>query len=258
MCVIFLAWRADERYPLVVAANRDEFFARPTEPARFWTDRPHILAGRDLQAGGTWLGVTRRGRFAALTNFRDPASVKPGAPSRGELVSRFLSEDQSPHDFLNWMDGIGSTYNGFNLLFGDTRELCYYSNCGDAPRMLDPGIYGLSNHLLDTPWPKVAKGKSALANALAALPDTEPLFHLLLDDRLAEDEELPRTGVSIEWERLLSAAFVRSPDYGTRSSTVILRDMQGRFSFEERVFERGATESGRRAYEFPVEGESAA
>lgn len=239
MCLILLAWRAHPEYPLVLAANRDEFHSRPTAPAGFWPEAPWVLAGKDLQAGGTWLGITRTLRFAALTNFRDPAHVMAGAPSRGELVARFLTGDVMPGAYLVQLESIGSAYNGFNLLFGDLETVCYYSNCGDEPRRLAPGIYGLSNHLLDTPWPKVARGKSALAEALQGLPGNEALFELLRDDTIAPDRQLPRTGVSLEWERLLSAAFIRSPEYGTRSATVIVAEADGTVEFEERPFLHG-------------------
>lgn len=236
MCLILLAWRSHPAYPFVIAANRDEFYARPTARAGFWPDAPHVLAGRDLQAGGTWLGITRTGRFAALTNYRDPASMMVHAPSRGELVSRFLFEDESPESFTAGLVVAALQYNGFNLICRDGDSLCYFSNCGDQPRRLGPGIYGLSNHLLDTPWPKVARGKSALAEALRSLPDTEGMFALLRDDAIAPDHELPRTGVSLEWERLLSAAFIRSETYGTRSSTVIVAGADGSICFEERGY----------------------
>jgi len=236
MCLILMAWHAHPAYPLVIAANRDEFYARPTAPAGFWPDAPHVLAGRDLQAGGTWLGLTRTGRFAALTNYRDPENIKADAPSRGELVSRFLVEDESPDSFMTMLAASAPGYNGFNLLFSDGDKLCYFSNCGDTPRRLGPGIYGLSNHLLDTPWPKVARGKSALAEALRCLPNTEVMFALLKDDTIAPDQELPRTGVSLEWERLLSAAFIRSETYGTRSSTVIIVAADRRIRFEEKTY----------------------
>ncbi|MCC6659029.1 MAG: NRDE family protein [Rhodocyclaceae bacterium] len=236
MCLILLAWQAHPDYPLVVAANRDEFHARRTAAADFWLDAPAVLAGRDLEAGGTWLGVSRGGRFAALTNFRDPGRNKPDAPSRGTLVSRFLAGTQTPQEYLDQIEASAASYNGFNLLFGDRHSLWCFSNCGEGKRRLDPGIYGLSNHLLDTPWPKVARGKSALTVALQALPDEAALFTLLRDDRVAPDEALPRTGISLEWERLLSAAFVRMPGYGTRSSTVLLMDRQARLRFVEQSY----------------------
>lgn len=249
MCLILLAWQAHPRYPLVVAANRDEFFARPTAGMAFWRESPRILAGRDLSGGGTWLGVTRDGRFAALTNYRDPAAVKAEAPSRGELVSRFLREDMAPADYGAELERIGEGYNGFNLLFGTLArpepELRYYSNRSSRSGALSPGLYGLSNHLLDTPWPKVAQGKSALAQALAALPDEAPLMALLRDEAIAADEDLPRTGVSLEWERLLSAAFVRSPDYGTRSANTLVLQNDGDLRVTETGFNPAGVETGR-------------
>lgn len=256
MCLILLAWQAHPDYPLVVAANRDEFFSRRTAAADFWDDAPMVLAGRDLEAGGTWLGVTRSGRFAALTNFRDPTRNKAGAPSRGELVSRFLTSCLAPRDYLSELESGADRYNGFNLIFGDLDELWCFSNCGEGRQSLPPGVYGLSNHLLDTPWPKVARGKSALGMALHALPDEAPLFELLRDDRIAADEALPRTGVSIEWERLLSAAFVRSSRYGTRSATVLLRDRGGKVRFIEQSYLPEAVAGERRTFVFSVRGEA--
>ncbi|MEW5890180.1 MAG: NRDE family protein [Pseudomonadota bacterium] len=248
MCLILLAWRVHPDYPLVVAANRDEFFARPTAPAGFWPDAPEVFAGRDLEAGGTWLGATRRGRFAALTNYRDPARNRSGTPSRGELVAAFLRGKAAPADYITRLRQRAGDYNGFNLLVGDGRDMYYFSNvAAESGHIgpLAPNVYGLSNHLLDTPWPKVARGKSALRAALDALPDAEPLFDLLRDDRQAADEELPRTGVSLEWERLLSAAFIRAPAYGTRSSTVVLRDGAGNTTFIEQTWDRDGRPAGR-------------
>lgn len=240
MCLILIAWQTRIDVPLLVAANRDEFFARPTAPAVYWQDAPQILAGRDLEAGGTWLGITRNGRFAALTNFRDPQRQLPDKRSRGELVASFLGGTSSPADYAHEIARDADRYNGFNLLIADRRELRYVSNAGGVAAALAPGVYGLSNHLLDTPWPKVARARSELAASLAAMPQTEPLFAMLRDESIAPDEHLPRTGVSLEWERLLSAAFVQSPDYGTRCSTVLTLSSSGEVDFEERSFGPGA------------------
>lgn len=256
MCLILLAWQAHPDYPLVVAANRDEFFSRRTAAADFWEDAPNVLAGRDLEAGGTWLGVTRNGRFAALTNYRDPAQNRMGAPSRGELTRRFLAGRQSAEDYLQELESCADRYNGFNLIFGDLDGLWCFSNCGEGEQALVPGMYGLSNHLLDTPWPKVARGKSALNGALQALPNEAPLFALLRDDSIAPDDALPRTGVSLEWERLLSAAFVRSPQYGTRSATVLLRDRSGWVRFIEQGFLPDASPGERREFAFSASGQA--
>ncbi|HXH01972.1 MAG TPA: NRDE family protein [Candidatus Competibacteraceae bacterium] len=242
MCLILFAWRTHPEYPLVLAANRDEFYARPTAPMDFWGEAPHLLAGRDLREGGTWFGVTRDGRMAAVTNYRDPSQVRSGAPSRGRLVSDYLLGEHGAEDYLRHLQEQASAYNGFNLLLGEGGALHYYSNHGTEPRRLAPGVYGLSNHLLDTPWPKVRRGKEALAAWLdAAIPDPEALLALLADDTLAADAELPRTGVSLEWERRLSPIFIRSADYGTRSSTVLLRDRRGRVRVWERNYPTGET-----------------
>ena len=250
MCLILVAWRVHPVYPLVVAANRDEFFARPTAPADFWADAPQVLAGRDLDAGGTWMGVTRSGRFAALTNFRDPAQMRSGVPSRGALVADFLTGDAAPGDYLERIADHGRRCNGYNLLVGDGASLWWASNMGGEPRRLPPGVYGVSNHLLDTPWPKVGAGKTALASALDGLPGDDALFDLLRDDGIHPDEHLPQTGVPLEWERLLSSAFVRSPGYGTRSSTVYCRAADGDSSFDEQTWLPGAQRGGRRRYRF--------
>lgn len=250
MCLILVAWRVHPDYPLVVAANRDEFFARPTALATFWQDAPQLLAGRDLDAGGTWMGVTRNGRFAALTNFRDPAQNRTGTPSRGALVAEFLTANEAPQTYLQRIAARGGEYNGYNLLAGDGETLWWSSNMGGAPRQLTPGIYGVSNHLLDTPWPKVGAGKTALMQAIDCLPDDEALFALLRDDGIHPDEQLPQTGIPLDWERLLSSAFVKSPDYGTRGSTVLCIDRDGWASFDEQTWLRGAKPGERRRFRF--------
>jgi len=239
MCLILVAWRSHPDFPLVVAANRDEFFIRRTASADFWPEQPQVLAGRDLESGGTWMGVTRNARFAALTNYRAPASVIADAPSRGKLVADFLVGMDSIDAYLDPIAPQAHRYNGFNLLLGDGRQLVWFSNVSNERRVLPPGIYGVSNHLLDTAWPKVGAGKTALAGALGALPDTAALFDLLRDDSVHPDDTLPRTGVSAEWESLLSSAFVRAPGYGTRSSTVLLVDRHGEVAFDEQTWREG-------------------
>ena len=248
MCLILFAWRVHPRFPLVVAANRDEFFARPTAAAAFWHDRPGLLAGRDLEAGGTWMGITHRGRFAALTNYRDPGHQKAGRPSRGLLVADFLHSPAPAHDTLLGLAAQGAACNGYNLLAGDSRALYWGSNITGELRELPPGLYGLSNHLLDTPWPKVDAGRTALAAALPALPDLGPLFDLLADDRIFPDERLPATGVPLDWERRLSAAFIRSPDYGTRCSTALAVGADGTVMFEEQTWLRHDERGERRRF----------
>lgn len=244
MCLILFAYRAHPEYRLVLAANRDEFHDRPAAPADFWGDAPDVLAGRDLRGGGSWLGVTRSGRFAAVTNYRDPRELLAprSAPSRGELVSGFLRGSDSPAEYLDALSSRAAEYNGFNLLVGDRDALYWFSNrSGAAPVRLEPGVYGLSNHLLDTPWPKVVRGRAALRDALAAAAplDVEPLFRLLADRAPAADRELPDTGVGVERERLLSSPFIASPDYGTRASTVLLVRADGAARLVERTFSPG-------------------
>lgn len=237
MCLILVAWQAHPDYPLVVAANRDEFYVRPSAPAGFWTDAPGLLAGRDLEAGGTWLGVSRTLRFAALTNFREGGRQRPDAPSRGALVSDFLGGDDDPGSYLDSLARHASKYNGFNLFVGDGQRLGYYSNREERdPRWLAPGIYGLSNHLLDTPWPKLAAAKKAFSASMKQLPASAPFFELLADREIVPDAHLPETGVPIEWERILSAIFVCSPNYGTRASTVLTMHRDGRVMLAERSY----------------------
>lgn len=238
MCLILLAWKMDDRFPLVLAANRDEFYDRPSAPAAFWEEQPDLLAGRDLREGGTWLGITRTGRLAALANYRDPASVKAGAPSRGRLVGDYLRGSERPESYLDRIAPAGS-FNGFNLLVGNPDELFCFSNRGGR-RRVEPGLHGLSNRLLDTPWPKVARGKAALGALLTQQWTPESLLALLADRSRPADESLPDTGVGLEWERILSPSFIVSPVYGTRSSTVLLVDRGGEVTFIERVFNGGA------------------
>jgi len=244
MCLILLAWRAHPGYPLIVAANRDEFFTRPTAPAGFWTEAPGILAGRDLEAGGTWLGVNLKQRFAALTNYREGGRQRADAPSRGTLVADFLAADSDAQTYLELLSRRAADYNGFNLFVGDGRRLAYYSNKLSEPRWLEPGIYGLSNHLLDTPWPKLSAAKTAFAGALAQLPNPCPFFELLADQEIVADMHLPETGALLEWERILSAIFVSSPDYGTRASTLLTIHRTGLVTLIERSFGRNALPLG--------------
>jgi len=236
MCLIVVGWRVHPDFPLVVAANRDEFHARPTAVANFWVNAPEVIAGRDLEAGGTWLGITRSGRFAAVTNVREPGATK-GLHSRGRLTQAFLEGRQSAADHVGRI-AMGD-YSGFNLLVGDGRSLWYCSNRGAKPLELAPGVYGLSNHLLDSPWPKLLTARQGFAQAMTRLPDREPLFGILADDEIVPDTELPDTGIPLDWERRLSAIFVRAEGYGTRASTVVVQSADGSISFEERSFGPG-------------------
>jgi uncharacterized protein with NRDE domain len=233
MCLILLAWQEHARYPCVLAANRDEMHLRPAAAAQWWQTHPPILAGRDLSEGGTWLGLARSGRFAALTNYRDPELRRSGTPSRGSLVTSILLSGDTIDESLRQLRAVSADYNGFNLIFSDGERLAIYESVTQEGRELGPGIYGLSNHLLDTPWPKVEMAKSRMSKALSDLTSAEPLLALLRDDTPAPDEQLPRTGLSLEWERLLSSAFIRAPDYGTRCSTVLRFDDRRQAYFDE-------------------------
>lgn len=238
MCLIVLAWNAHPRYRLVIAANRDEFHSRPTAPAAFWADAPNLLAGRDLRGGGTWLGVTRNGRFAALTNVRDPSRERPGAPSRGNLVREYLTGADAPTAYLRHVSERTAAFNGFNLLVGDRAALWWYSNHAAAPQPLMPGFHGVSNHLLNTPWPKVLRAKAGLADRLRGADHLRPeaLFALLADAEPAADALLPDTSVGLQRERALSPVFISGAEYGTRSSTVLLVEHGGEALFVERTF----------------------
>jgi len=229
------------KYDLVLAANRDEFYSRPARPLSFWKENADILAGQDLCGKGTWLGVNRSGRFAAVTNYREPQVKKANAPSRGMLVREFLSCKVSPQEYIDSIKPVSHRYNGFNLLLGDQSGIFYFSNRAYGSMKLMPGIYGLSNHLLDTAWPKVKRGKEALRKLITeAHPISIPSLFAILSDRFCPpDHELPDTGVGVEWERTLSPPFVSSPNYGTRSSSVLLIDSSGKVLFIERTYVPG-------------------
>jgi len=254
MCLIVLAWRTHPNHRLIVAANRDEYFGRPAAPAGFWDDHANVLAGRDLEAGGTWLGITLDGRFAALTNYRNPADKKTDAPSRGALVSDFLTGRTNPEQYVRQVERRATDYNGFGLLAGDARSMFFFSNRGGQVTRVAPGLHGLSNHLLDTPWPKVEKGKAGLAALLDGPFDAEAAFRLLDDTERAPDGELPSTGVSVELEERLSAIRILAVGgYGTRCSTVLSLGEGGKIEFHERSYREDGSESGKVGYRLTVE-----
>ena len=237
MCLILFAHKAHPKYKLIVAANRDEFYARPTQPADYWEENPNILAGKDLEAGGTWLGINRIGKVSLLTNFRDLKNIKSEAPSRGHLVSDFLKSDTQPKQYLDQIETIGDQYNGFNLICGDWNNLYYYGNYQNEVHKIESGIHGLSNALLDTPWPKVVKGRANLEKVMQQeLIEPEQLFELLYDDQKAGDAHLPDTGVGYELEKMLSPLFIKSENYGSRCSTVLLVDLDDQITFAERTY----------------------
>ena len=241
MCLINFQFHEHPNYKLIVAANRDEFYGRPTSTVQFWEDEPNILAGPDLLQMGTWLGVTKQGRFAALTNFRDPAQMEAGKVSRGAIVRDYLAGETSSERFLESLHKDKNNYTGFNLLVGNPEELFYYSNMQGNIIKVSAGTHGLSNHLLNTPWPKVTKGKNSLKTYVMGQEKVEvdALFTLLADEAIAEDANLPETGVSLDLERKLSPLFIKIPDYGTRSSAVLLVDHDNHFTFAERTYELG-------------------
>jgi uncharacterized protein with NRDE domain len=252
MCLALVALDAHPKYRCVIAANRDEFHARAAEPAHWWDDG--VLAGRDLVAGGSWFGVTRTGRWALITNFREGIPRDPYAPSRGELVMRMLHEAASPLRSSAALLPDGSRYHGFNLLVGDDSDVVFASNRASGALSLGPGIHGLSNHLLDTPWPKLLRSKTRLAAWLADDdPAIETAFALLADRQPAGDSNVPATGVSPQWEILLSSPFIVSPEYGTRSSTVLLIARDNSARFIERSFDAGGRAAGEVAFDFRVD-----
>jgi uncharacterized protein with NRDE domain len=244
MCLVAFAYRTDPRFDLVLIANRDEYFNRPTAPAHFWPEFPNLLAGKDLQGGGTWMGITRSGRFALLTNYRDPSRFKADARSRGKLVSDFLRSDVDPQEYLRRVRSETSHYNDFNLLVGTRDGVFYLSSLPHVSHeiaSIESGIYGMSNHLFETPWPKVVRAREGLKDALeSSLPGDavlrNRLFEILRDATPAFDHELPETGVGLEKERGLSPIFITLPGYGTRSSSVLLMHKDGRIELSERSF----------------------
>lgn len=255
MCLALIALAAHPRLPLVIAANRDEFHERAAEPAHWWASG--IIAGVDRLGGGTWFGVARMGRWALVTNYREGVPRDPKAPSRGELVTRALSDAAPPLVTAAAIAADGERYHGFNLLLGEGTEAAYASNRASGAIALGPGVHGLSNHLLETPWPKVVRSKERLAAWLAAgSVDLEPLFELLADRAQAEPSALPSTGVAPEWERLLSSPFIVDPRYGTRCSTVLAISDRGRARFVERSFDSAGRRTGEASFEFDLERRS--
>jgi len=239
MCLILFAWRYPPGTRLLLAANRDEFFRRPTRALHFWEDHPSILAGRDLEQGGSWLGVNTKRRFAAVTNFREPSRKSPGSVSRGLLVRDYLLSSADPHSYLQDVLQRRDDFDPFNLLVGDESAAGFLSSPEGEIRDLAPGIYGISNGLLDCPWPKVMHGKTRLAGLLAGdrTVQVESLFELLTDDRRFPDESLPDTGIGLEMERLVSPLFIHNGEYGTRSTAVLRISMRGEVNFVERSYD---------------------
>jgi uncharacterized protein with NRDE domain len=253
MCLIFLSFNQHPTYKLIIAANRDEFYSRKTAPADFWKDQPEIIGGRDLEANGTWMAMNKNGKISLVTNYRDPANINPNAPSRGQLVSNYLIDNEAPSTYLKSLEPKAKEYNGFNLLVGSPDELWYLSNYKEGIQELDTGVYGLSNHLLDTLWPKVERGKSKFREAIST-KEIKPtsLFDFLYDEQKAPDHLLPETGVGIERERALSSMFIKMKGYGTRCSTVVLVDKKNCVSYSERIYNVETFEHKTQSFSFQI------
>jgi uncharacterized protein with NRDE domain len=255
MCLIVVAWKSHPRYRLVVAANRDEFHERPAAPLGWWSEDARVLAGRDLQAGGAWLGVSRSGRFGAVTNFRElERAPAPDAPTRGRLVPDFLAADGAPEDFVAATSAAADRYAGFNLLLSSPGSLHYWSNRVAGPaRALAPGIYGLGNHLLDSPWPKLVRVRAGFAGVIeAGEADVAAIFDLLADRDPAPGEAMPSAGLPPDLETALSSPFVLHERYGTRCSTVVLVAHDGHTTVAERRFDPSGALTGATRLEFDV------
>jgi uncharacterized protein with NRDE domain len=236
MCLILFALQQHPDYPLIVIANRDEYYARPTRSAHWWEDTAGIFAGRDLQAQGTWLGVNSNGRFAAVTNVREPGAMAPASLSRGNLPREFLAGDEPPESFLTRIKADADAYAGFNLLIGDSTELYFYSNRQSGVIPVPAGIFGISNGLFDEAWPKLSSGKQALESALVHGPTDSALMQILTDNNTAQDHQLPKTGVTVDIERMLSSRFIRSRDYGTRACSIVKFDNRKQIRFIEQNY----------------------
>jgi uncharacterized protein with NRDE domain len=254
MCILFIAVKQHSSYPLIIAANRDEFYERPTQASHFWPEHSTMLAGRDLRAGGTWMGITTNGDIAALTNIRAPGKERAGAISRGELVTNFLLSSNKQNEYLSTLQKTHLNYNGYNLLFGNITQLQVYNSFDNTAFDLQKGVYGLSNASLDSPWPKLDMGKSALAHYCQQADNLnfEHLFELLGNNVPAKEEDLPDTGIPLELEKKLSSIFIQSPTYGTRSSTVLLIDKQQNVYWEERTFSESGVYTNKAIHKFSI------
>lgn len=259
MCLIFLAIQQHPVYKLVVAANRDEFYQRKTAGAEFWPELPDIVGGRDLEAVradgtcGTWMAMNKNGKLAMVTNYRDPKNIDPHAPSRGHLVTDFLEGSETGNNYLNVIHTNGLRYNGYNLVVGQPDELWYLSNYQNQIQKLSEGVHGLSNHLLDTPWPKVANGKKSFAELMRAKDlNASTLFEFLHNTERAPDDQLPATGIGLERERALSSMFIKTDGYGTRCSTVVLVKRNGEVEYTERLYDLETFDFKDRVFRFKI------
>jgi uncharacterized protein with NRDE domain len=249
MCLIVFSWKPDSENSLLLAANRDEFYDRPSAAIHIWEDNNNIIGGRDEKEGGTWLAVNRKGKFSMLTNFRDPENIRMDAPSRGHLVSDYLKSDEPPEEYLQKLKLRAADYNGFNLLAGNRDELYYFSNYQNEITEIWPGVHGLSNHLLNTSWWKVEKAKRIFQELTQnnGVEDRE-LFELMTDEERAEDHQLPQTGIPFDWERAVSSMFIRKDDkYGTVNTTVLRISNQGEIKLTERLHNAHSTNISERS-----------
>ena len=241
MCLIVFAYKTVSGTPLVFAGNRDEFYDRPTEQAHIWNTDPKMIAGKDKKAGGTWLGLSENGKIAAITNYRDMGQIKPNAPSRGHIVKNALISSQSTEQYLEHLKSVANEYNGFNLIAGNREKLFYFSNQTMQIEELKPGIYALSNALLNTPWPKSEWAKQRFKQILDS-GDRKPnhFFSMLKNSDTYPLEKLPETGLSDEMEKAVSAVFIKTDGYGSRCSTVMQLYSDSTFYFEERTYKSGS------------------
>lgn len=253
MCLIVFGWDVHPKYKLILAANRDEFYDRPTATADFWEDHPEVLGGRDLQAGGSWMTVSKKGRISTVTNYRDLSNINPEAASRGALPVDFLLTNDTPLEYLQSVHPLADQYNGFNLLVGNPQEMLHYSNYERKVNPIKIGVHGLSNALLNTPWPKVIRAKAKFEEVIAGAFDHEDLIALMADSALAPDEQLPDTGIPKDKERALSAMCIRMEGYGTCCSTVITIDRNDRVVFTEKSYSVGDRKEETVRYSFDIE-----
>ncbi len=254
MCLIFFSIRNHPTYKLIIAGNRDEFYNRQTAPAEFWKDNPQILGGRDMEAMGTWMAMTKTGKISFITNYRDPKNINTHAPSRGKLVSDYLENNISPEDYLKQIEKHAADYNGFNLVVGDADTLWYLSNYGNGIQKITKGLYGLSNHLLETPWRKIVYGKERLEPILKQREiKPDQLLDLLYDTTQATEDQLPDTGIGLERERALSSMFIKTSGYGSRCSTILLIDKHNDVQFSERTYNLSTFQYSTKSFPFTID-----
>lgn len=251
MCLILFSWDNHPHYKLILAANRDEFYERPTDPIHTWQEYPDIVAGKDLTGGGTWMGINKQNRFTALTNHRDPSRIIENAPSRGDLTLDFLKNEVSEENYYKEKLNALNLYNGFNLLVGSFNKMSYFNNVDGKYKEISSGIYGLSNAVLDTPWPKLTKAKNAFTKLVAETnPEIEQFYQMLQDKTLAGDDELPQTGVPYEWEKAISAIYIEKGNYGTCCSTIVTVTHEGAGKIHELSYPVGDRKAEEKIIEF--------